>query len=126
MKYLKTGILRGLIAFAIMTGIALIMKSQGQDATQVRSTFFGGLIATVIAASSVLYDIKEWSLLKQSIAHAVLMLFTTLPILIFSGWFKLETLSDYLKLFGIYVIWGAVLWLISYFIFGKLLNKEKK
>lgn len=126
LKYLKKGFLRGLIVFVIMTAISLIMKSQGQDMTQVKSTFFGGLIGTIIAASSVIYDVKEWPIFKQTIIHSILMLFTILPVLILSGWFKLDTFIDYIKLFGIYIIWGLVLWTISYFVFGKLLNKEKK
>ncbi len=123
MDLLKQTLIRGIIPFAIMTGISLIMVSQGMDGFQIKSTFITGLIVTSVAAASVIYDVEGWSLLKQSAVHFLIMLATVLPCLVASGWFALETPADFLKLFGIFIATGLVLWTVGYVIFGKLIKK---
>ena len=120
---IKKAVLRGIIPFLIMTIISLIMKYQQIDAFQVKSTFLVGIIATSIGATSVIYEIEDWSLLKQSRIHFVLMLLTVFPCLLLSGWFELNVFMDYVKVFGIFVLVGLILWGILYLIFGKLLSK---
>lgn len=126
MKYFKNGIIRAAIPFIIMMGIAFILTFVQNDAEQGKSTFFSGLIATSVVGSSVLYDVENWKLLKQSIIHFLCMLLTVFPCLIFSGWFQTETFLDYLKIFGIFIIVGIIFWTISYIVFGKLLNRERR
>lgn len=120
---LKKGIIRGLIVFLIMSGISLIMSVQGMDETQIRGTFIAGLIFTSVAIFSVIYDIKGWSFLKQSAVHFLLMAVTVFPCLLISGWFQLNKTTDYLKVFGVFLIVGFVSWALLYFIFGKLMSK---
>lgn len=121
---IKKAIIRGIIPFAIMTAIALIMKYQGVDQMQVRSTFVVGIIVACVAATFGIYDIEGWSLWKQSLLHFGIMLVTVYPCLLWSGWFELKGFVDYLKVFGFFVLWGLVLWTVAYFVFGKLLSKE--
>ena len=120
---IKIAIIRGIIPFIIMTAISLMMKYQGVDVFQVKSTFLVGIIVTSVAASSVIYEIENWSLLKQSVVHFVIMLVTVFPCLLVSGWFKLNNILDYIKAFGIFLFAGVVLWSIAYFIFGKIFAK---
>lgn len=120
---LKKGIIRGLIVFLIMSGISLIMSVQGMDETQIRGTFIAGLIFTSVAIFSVIYDIKGWPFLKQSAVHFLLMAVTVFPCLLISGWFQLNKTTDYLKVFGVFLIVGFVSWALLYFIFGKLMSK---
>ncbi len=120
---LKKAVLRGVIPFIIMTAISIIMKSQGMESSQVRSTFIVGIIIASVAAASVLYEIRSWSLLKQSVVHFILMFLTVFPCLLISGWFELHSVLDYVKVLGIFLSAGIVLWIILYVIFGKLLSK---
>ena len=120
---IKIAIIRGIIPFIIMTAISLMMKYQGVDVFQVKSTFLVGIIVTSVAAASVIYEIENWSLLKQSVVHFVIMLVTVFPCLLVSGWFKLNNILDYIKAFGIFLFAGVVLWSIAYFIFGKIFAK---
>ncbi len=99
------------------------MKYQGIDHFQVRGTFIVGIIIASVAAASVIYEIENWSLFKQSVIHFLIMLVTVLPCLYISGWYKLNNVLDYVKVFGIFLFVGIVLWTISYFIFGKTLTK---
>ena len=120
---IKIAILRGIIPLIIMTIISIIMKYQGIDPFQVRGTFIVGIIIASVAAASVIYEIENWSLFKQSVIHFLIMLVTVLPCLYISGWYKLNNVLDYVKVFGIFLFVGIVLWTISYFIFGKTLTK---
>ena len=120
---IKRAIIRGIIPFIIMTAISLMMKYQGVDVFQVKSTFLAGIIVTSVAATSVIYEIENWSLLKQSVVHFVIMLVTVFPCLLVSGWFKLNNILDYIKVFGIFLFAGLVLWSIAYFIFCKIFSK---
>lgn len=119
---LKKAIIRGIIPFLIMTGISLIMTHQGIDRFQVKSTFIVGIIMASIGATSVIYDIGGWSLMKQSLVHFLVMLVTVFPCLLASGWFRLNHAIDYFKVFGIFLLVGAVIWTILYFVFTRLLS----
>ncbi|MDO5301436.1 MAG: DUF3021 family protein [Tissierellia bacterium] len=123
---IKKGIIRGLIPLVIMTIISAVLKFQGVAEGQVRGTFVAGLISTTVVATSVLYEVEEWSLTKQSAAHFVAMLATVYPLLLISGWFELNGPADYLKILGYFILTGAVLWTIAYLIFGIIVPKIKK
>lgn len=120
---LKNSIVRGLIPFIIMSAISMIMKIQKIDTFQIRSTFIVGIILSCVLAASVIYEIENWSLAKQSIIHFIVMSFTVFPCLLLSGWFEVNTFLDYFKVFAIFSSVGIVLWGVSYLIFGKMLSK---
>ncbi|MBS4770855.1 DUF3021 domain-containing protein [Carnobacteriaceae bacterium zg-ZUI240] len=122
--FIKKAIIRGGIPFVIMTGISLIMIAQNMDAYDIKSTFISGLAATAIGAFSVIYEIEKWSLFKQSAIHFIAMLCTVYPCLLTSSWFVINSPMDYLVVFGIFLAVGVVMWTISYFIFGRLLNDD--
>jgi len=120
---LKKAIVRGIIPFVIMTAISILMHMQKIDPFQIRSTFLVGVIISVVASASVIYDIEKWSLRKQSIVHFIIMLFTVFPCLLISGWFDLNSTKDFVQVLGIFLLGGVFLWSIGYFVFGKLLSK---
>ncbi|GMS49807.1 DUF3021 family protein [Enterococcus asini] len=123
MKYIIDAIIRGIIPFVIMSGISLIMVYQKLNSFQIKSTFLVGIIITLVSAASVIYEIDNLTLTQQSIIHFFVMLITVFPCLIISGWFPFTNIFDFLKVLAIFLVVGVVLWIISFFIFGKLLNK---
>lgn len=122
MKLLKNALIRGFIPFVIMTGISLIMRAQELDSFQVKSTFITGLIITAVAAASVIYDIESWSIQKQSVVHFIFMLLTVFPCLLLSGWFPVNGIKDMILVLGVFIVIGALLWSIAYFVRTKLLS----
>ena len=98
------------------------MKLQHIDDYSVTSTFITGLIITAVAATSVICDVESWSLTRQSVAHFLIMLVTVYPCLVFSGWFQTKSILDLVKIFGIFLVVGIILWTISYMLFGKILK----
>lgn len=121
--YLKVGVLRAIIPFVIMTAIAISLYYGNQPHDQAKSTFIVGIIIAAVAGFSILYNVEGWSLLKQSIVHFVCMLVIIFPCLLLSDWFVLESFTDILKILGIFLICGIVLWSIFYLLFGRLFNK---
>lgn len=93
------------------------------DDFQVKSTFLVGIIVTSLVSASVIYEIKNGSLFKQSLLHFMTMRVTVFPCLLVSGWFQLNNISDYIKVFAIFLFTGVVLWSIAYYVFGKILAK---
>ena len=120
---LKKAIVRGIIPFVIMSAISILMNMQKIDPFQIRSTFLVGVIISVVASATVIYDIEKWSLLKQSIVHFIIMLLSVFPCLLISGWFDLNSTKDFFQVLGIFLLCGVFLWSIGYFVFGKLLSK---
>lgn len=106
---------RGCVPFSILGGISLILYHQGKyyDA---KSTFLVSLIAFFVGSATVVYNIESWSLVKQSIIHFVIMLITIYPILLFSGWFRITSGWDALKIFLFFGLVGLILWLFMFFI----------
>lgn len=121
---LKKSFIRGIIPFVIMTTLSIIMNYQGIDAFQVRSTFIVGLIITVVAAASVIYENDKWSIRKQTVVHFLIMLITVLPCLLVSGWFESNNPLDYLKVFGYFLLTGVVIFSVMYFLFTKIVNRK--
>ncbi len=122
MNYILSAIIRGSIPFIIMSLLSGIMKFQRLDDYQVKSTFITGLIVTAVVAASVIYEVESWSLIKQSIIHFLSMLLTVYPCLVFSNWFPNKMVLDLVKIFGLFLIVGIILWAVAYILFDKILK----
>ena len=122
MNYILSAIIRGSIPFIIMSLLSGIMKFQRLDDYQVKSTFITGLIVTAVVAASVIYEVESWSLIKQSIIHFLIMLITVYPCLVFSNWFPNKMALDLVKIFGLFLVVGIILWTVADILFGKILK----
>ena len=98
------------------------MVLQSVDENNIKGALITGIIVSIIAAASVIYEIKSWSLKKQSIIHFLVMVFTVYPLLLVSGWYKLSSPPDYIGVFGSFLCFGIVFWLLGYIIFGKIIK----
>lgn len=123
MSYIRDGLIRAAIPFVIMTAIALSLLNNDTAPDQARSTFIVGLIIASVAGFSVIYDVKGWTLLRQSIVHFTCMVMTVFPCLLASGWFRTGSVPEVLRIFPIFLLFGLVFWGVSYAVFGKLLAR---
>lgn len=128
-KHVIQILLRGLITFAIMGGIAWSLYVEGKT-TDGHYTLMAGLVATCLAAASVIYEVSAWSFKKQAAIHALTMVVTVYPILLMSGWYKVENIGDALVVLAIFAAVGAVLLasfsLLFFCIINPLIEKRKK
>ncbi len=117
-KHLIAVALRGGITFAIMGGIAAMLYATGKP-NDGWHTLMAGAVAGVVMGASVLYEVKEWSLLKQTVIHALLMLVVLYPIVLISGWWPTETWGQRLFILIPFYGIGAVLWGVFFIIFNE-------
>jgi len=109
------------IALVVMTSIGIALLAQG-DESNGRSTIAVGVIVAAVIATSLIYRVERWSLVRQSAVHFALMTVTVLPALFLSGWFPLGDVWGCLAVVGVFLGTGAVLWGVLYVVFGKLVR----
>lgn len=108
-----------MIPLVIMAMLGVLLLAQG-DTANARGSFALGVIAAAVCGASSVYQVKAWNLKMQSVVHFGIMLVTVLPAMYLSGWFILANAMDYLQVLGMFLMVGAVLWLLFYLIFGEL------
>ena len=84
--------------------------------------FLTGLIGTTFAATTVLFEIDNWSLLRQTILHFIITSIVMYIAGFLCGWFP-HKLSSTLIWFGIFIVIYVIFW-ISFSSYYK--NKVKK
>src|SRR5699024_1576064 len=112
---------RAIIPFVVMSFISMILLLQEKN-YQAKGTFITSLIILILGLSSFIYEIHTINLKQKTIIHFALMLVTIYPILLLNGWFKLNIFLDYLKVFGIFISFGIVFWII-FLLISKLTAK---
>lgn len=80
-------------------------------------TLLCGLLGVGFAASSVIWEIENWSLVKQTGIYFLIISVILMPIAYFAYWME-HTLIGFLSYFGIFAIIFVVIW-ITQFIIGK-------
>ncbi|WP_461169671.1 DUF3021 domain-containing protein [Arthrobacter sp. Z1-15] len=107
------------IPVLVMTAIGSALYAQG-DPDDGRSTIAAGVIIGAVAGASTIYQLERWPLWRQSAVHFALMAVTVLPALFLSGWFPVGGPADALKVVGMFLTVGAVLWSALFLIIRQL------
>lgn len=76
-----------------------------------------GLLGAGFAASSVIWEMENWSLIKQTGIYFALISIIMLPIAYFSYWME-HSVAGFFRYFGIFVLIFAFIWTIQ-FVTGK-------
>lgn len=76
-----------------------------------------GLLGTGFAASSVIWEIDDWSIVKQTGIYFLIISVIMMPIAYFTFWME-HSVTGFLSYFGIFALIFAVIWIIQ-FIIGK-------
>lgn len=84
--------------------------------------FLTGIIGTTFAATTVIFEIDNWSLLRQTILHFIITSIVMYIAGFLCGWFP-HKLSSTLIWFGIFIVIYVIFW-ISFSSYYK--NKVKK
>ncbi|MGH1649516.1 DUF3021 family protein [Enterococcus gilvus] len=103
------GVLRGVVPLIIMSTIAFILKRQNK-ASEAKGTFYSALIVFFVSFATVIYNIDQWSLFKQTSLHFLIMSITIYPILLISEWFPTKTIKDRSIVFCYFLFTGVILW----------------
>ena len=76
-----------------------------------------GLLGAGFAASSVIWEIENWSIIKQTGIYFIIISVIMLPIAYFTYWME-HNIVGILSYFGIFVLIFAFIWTIQ-FVIGK-------
>lgn len=85
-------------------------------------TLLCGLIGGIYSASSVIWEMESWSIVKQTGIYFGIISITMLPIAYFTHWME-HSVRGFLIYFGIFLVIFFIIWVIQYKIWK---NKVKK
>lgn len=132
----KQALLRGLLGFPL--GIALncilaviisviigdghfypcvptLVESVGSEIWAVTiQVALSGLLGASFAAASVIWEIEDWSIAKQTATYFFVTAIAMLPIAYLTEWME-HTLIGFLIYFGVFLVIFFVIWLFQYF-----------
>ncbi len=83
----------------------------------VLQAFLCGLLGTGFAASSAIWEIENWSIIKQTGIYFIIISVIMLPIAYFAYWME-HSIVGVFSYFGIFVLIFASIWIIQ-FVIGK-------
>ncbi len=83
----------------------------------VLQTFLCGLVGAGFAASSVIWEIENWGIIKQTGIYFIIISVIMLPVAYFAYWME-HSIVGFFSYFGIFVLIFAFFW-IAQFVTGK-------
>ncbi len=72
-----------------------------------------GLLGIGFAASSMIWEIDNWSIMKQTGIYFIIISFVMLPISYFTYWME-HSIIGFFSYFGIFVLIFVLIWIIQY------------
>lgn len=80
-------------------------------------TLLCGLLGIGFAAGSVIWEIENWSIIKQTVIYFIIVSVIMLPVAYFARWMEHSIVGAF-SYFGIFVLIFAFIWIIQ-FVVGK-------
>ena len=84
-----------------------------------------GLLGASFAAASVIWEMEDWGIAKQTGLYFLVTAITMLPIAYFTHWMP-HSLVGFLMYFGVFVAIFIVIWAIQYFIWRSKIMRINK
>lgn len=84
-----------------------------------------GLLGAGFAASSVIWEMENWSIVKQTGVYFLITSLIMLPIAYFSYWME-HSVAGFFSYFGIFVLIFAVFWVMQFTIAKHNVKKMNK
>ncbi len=81
----------------------------------VLQTFLCGLVGTGFAASSVIWEIEKWSIIKQTGVYFIIISVIMLPIAYFTYWME-HSIVGVFRYFGIFALIFTFIWVVQFVI----------
>ena len=101
---------------------SLIESMGGELKAVIFQVGMSALIGLVFAGASVIWEMHEWSLAKQSGLYFLIISLTMMPVAWFAHWME-HSLKGFLSYFAIFAGVFVVMWLIQYFFWRQKVKK---
>lgn len=121
MKYFKEILKRGLAGMgigvfinqSIFTILALIDGFEGTIEVKIMAQQFliSAIAGFYFAAISIVFNIDNWSLLKQTVTHFILLSIVYFPVSFFAGWMP-KPIASKIAFVVIYIISYVIMWIV--------------
>lgn len=82
-------------------------------------TLLSGLLGAGFSAGTVVWEIEDWSIVKQTGAYFGISFVIMMPIAYFLYWME-HSVTGFLQYFGIFILVFIIVWVIE-FIIGKIM-----
>lgn len=100
--------------------LAIIMGSEIKAVSL--QALLSGILGMVFAAISVIWEMENWSLVKQTGIYFIISSLIMLPIAYFTHWMN-HSLKGVLSYFGIFILIFAIIWIVQYIIARRNVKK---
>ncbi len=90
-----------------------LIEKLGLTKAIIVQTVLGALIGIIAIGGTVLFDIETWSLLRATVAHCALILFSYLSVGMLLNWFSFHIIPILIMTGGTIIAY-ALVWLIMY------------
>ncbi len=140
----KKVVLRGLLGFPlgiaigyIITILASLVWSKGfyspcvpglieQMGNEINAVILqatlSGLLGSAFAASSVIWEIEDWSIAKQTGIYFAITALVMMPVAYFAKWLE-PTVLGILKYFGIFTLIFIIIWVVQFLVWKSKIEK---
>lgn len=81
-----------------------------------------GVLGTAFGACSVIWEIEEWSIAKQTFIYFLITALVMMPISYLNNWMQ-HSIIGVLQYFGIFVAIFIIVWIIQYIILRKKIKQ---
>lgn len=100
-----------------------LIESRGNELNAVIfQSVLCGIMGSIFAMSSIIWEIEDWSLAKQSGIYFIIIAVVLLPISYYANWME-HTIAGFLSYTCLFVVIFAVIWLIQYLRWKRTVKK---
>jgi hypothetical protein len=103
----------------------LVEKTGSEINAVILQTVLSGLLGAVFAASSVIWEMENWSIAKQTGIYFAITAVTMMPIAYYANWME-HSVFGFLGYFGIFVLIFAFVWIAQYLIWKNKIEKVNR
>ncbi len=91
-----------------------LVRAMGNEINAVAfQAFLCGVVGAGFAASSVIWEIESWSIVKQTSIYFLIISVIMLPIAYFAYWME-HSLAGVFRYFGTFVLIFAFIWIVQF------------
>ncbi|MCI8326450.1 MAG: DUF3021 domain-containing protein [Lachnospiraceae bacterium] len=100
----------------------LIERAGNEINAVILQTVLSGLLGAAFAAGSIIWELDDWSIVKQTGVYFLISSIAMMPISYVTYWME-HSVAGFLSYFGIFAAIFAVIWLVEYLVFKNMINK---
>ena len=103
----------------------LISVMENEINAVILQALLSGVLGTAFAAGSVIWELEQWSIVRQSGIYFLIVSLIMMPVAYILHWME-HSISGFLSYFGIFALIFIVIWVIEYAVGRQNVKKLNK